>query len=65
MDDLQSNQSRKSERQKNRPCGQAPGNNPDYAKFLINQGIDSISFNSDAMVKGIENMILAESITKI
>ncbi len=42
-------------------CGQAPSDNPDYAKFLIKKGIDSISFNSDAMVKGIENMILAES----
>jgi pyruvate,water dikinase len=42
-------------------CGQAPSDNPEYAKFLIRQGIDSISFNSDALVKGIENMILAES----
>jgi pyruvate,water dikinase len=42
-------------------CGQAPSDNPEYAKFLINQGIDSISFNSDAMIKGIENMILAEA----
>lgn len=42
-------------------CGQAPSDNPEYAKFLIKQGIDSISFNSDALVKGIENMILAES----
>lgn len=42
-------------------CGQAPSDNPEYAKFLINQGIDSISFNPDALIKGIENMILAES----
>ena len=42
-------------------CGQAPSDNPEYAKFLIRQGIDSISFNSDALVKGIENMISAEA----
>lgn len=42
-------------------CGQAPSDNPEYAKFLIREGIDSISFNSDALIKGIENMILAES----
>lgn len=42
-------------------CGQAPSDNPAFAKFLIEQGIDSISFNSDALIKGIENMIQAES----
>jgi pyruvate,water dikinase len=44
-------------------CGQAPSDNPEYAKFLIEQGIDSISFNSDALINGIQNMILAESKT--
>ncbi|RIW18328.1 phosphoenolpyruvate synthase [Algoriphagus lacus] len=42
-------------------CGQAPSDNPNFAKFLISQGIDSISFNSDALIKGIENMIQAEN----
>ena len=42
-------------------CGQAPSDNPAFAKFLIAQGIDSISFNSDALIKGIENMIQAEN----
>ncbi len=42
-------------------CGQAPSDNPSFAKFLIAQGIDSISFNSDALIKGIENMIQAEN----
>lgn len=41
-------------------CGQAPSDNPSFAQFLIAQGIDSISFNSDALLKGIENMIQAE-----
>ncbi len=41
-------------------CGQAPSDMPDFAQFLVNQGIDSISFNADALLKGIENMVLAE-----
>lgn len=41
-------------------CGQAPSDNPAFAKFLIAEGIDSISFNPDALIKGIENMIQAE-----
>jgi pyruvate,water dikinase len=43
-------------------CGQAPSDFPGYAQFLVEQGIDSISFNADALVKGIENMNKAESI---
>ncbi|WP_297335405.1 phosphoenolpyruvate synthase [Algoriphagus sp.] len=41
-------------------CGQAPSDTPDFAEFLIAQRIDSISFNPDALIKGIENMIKAE-----
>ncbi len=41
-------------------CGQAPSDFPEFAKFLIDQGIDSISFNPDALIKGIENMLEAE-----
>lgn len=41
-------------------CGQAPSDRPEFAKFLIEQGIDSISFNADALLKGIENMVEAE-----
>lgn len=41
-------------------CGQAPSDQPEFAKFLIEQGIDSISFNADALLKGIENMVEAE-----
>lgn len=41
-------------------CGQAPSDRPEFAKFLIEQGIDSISFNADALLKGIENMLEAE-----
>ncbi|MGZ8543681.1 MAG: phosphoenolpyruvate synthase [Flavisolibacter sp.] len=41
-------------------CGQAPSDDPEYAQFLVRQGIDSISFTPDALLKGIENILLAE-----
>lgn len=41
-------------------CGQAPSDFPEFAQFLVEQGIDSISFNSDALLKGIENINQAE-----
>ena len=41
-------------------CGQAPSDMPEFAKFLVEQGIDSISFNPDALLKGMENIRLAE-----
>lgn len=31
-------------------CGQAPSDYPDFAQFLIKQGIDSISLNADAVM---------------
>ena len=46
-------------------CGQAPSDFPDYAQFLVEQGIDSISFNADALLKGIENINKAESKMKV
>ncbi|MDX2049075.1 MAG: phosphoenolpyruvate synthase [Chitinophagaceae bacterium] len=41
-------------------CGQAPSDFPEFAGFLVEQGIDSISFNPDALLKGIENINRAE-----
>jgi pyruvate,water dikinase len=41
-------------------CGQAPSDYPEYASFLVECGIDSISFNSDALLKGIENILKSE-----
>jgi pyruvate,water dikinase len=41
-------------------CGQAPSDYPEYAQFLVKNGIDSISFTPDALIKGIENIALAE-----
>ena len=34
-------------------CGQAPSDNADFARFLAHEGIDSIAFTPDALVKGI------------
>ncbi|HEY9869678.1 MAG TPA: phosphoenolpyruvate synthase [Candidatus Obscuribacterales bacterium] len=31
-------------------CGQAPSDYPDFARFLVEQGIDSMSLNEDAVV---------------
>jgi pyruvate,water dikinase len=42
-------------------CGQAPSDYPTYARFLVENGIDSISFNPDALITGIENMVMAEN----
>ena len=41
-------------------CGQAPSDIPEFAQFLVEEGIDSISFNPDALIKGIENILVAE-----
>jgi pyruvate,water dikinase len=41
-------------------CGQAPSDYPEFARFLVDSGIDSISFNADALLKGIENIHAAE-----
>ncbi|WP_106638959.1 phosphoenolpyruvate synthase [Allosphingosinicella vermicomposti] len=37
-------------------CGQGPSNHPDFARFLIDEGIDSISLNPDSFVKTVEAM---------
>ena len=46
-------------------CGQAPSDSTDFAEFLVKMGIDSISFNPDALIKGIENMNKAELVKTI
>ncbi|MGZ4068353.1 MAG: phosphoenolpyruvate synthase, partial [Bacteroidia bacterium] len=45
-------------------CGQAPSDYPEFAAFLVEQGIDSISFNPDALLNGIENINRAETSLK-
>ncbi len=42
-------------------CGQAPSDFPEFTQFLVTEGIDSISFNPDALIKGIRNIHEAEA----
>lgn len=42
-------------------CGQAPSDFPEFATFLVENGISSISFNPDALIQGIENINKAEA----
>lgn len=37
-------------------CGQAPSDSESFARLLVETGIDSISFNPDALIKGIINI---------
>jgi pyruvate,water dikinase len=39
-------------------CGEAPSNYPDFAAFLVEQGIDSISLSPDSILKTLE--VIAE-----
>jgi pyruvate,water dikinase len=41
-------------------CGQAPSDYPDFAKFLVETGIDSISLNPDSVVKTKRLVAVAE-----
>jgi pyruvate,water dikinase len=42
-------------------CGQAPSNYPDFAAFLVGEGIDSISLNPDSFMKTVRHIAAAES----
>ncbi len=41
-------------------CGQAPSDFPDFAAFLVREGIDSISLNPDAVLTTIERIAALE-----
>lgn len=41
-------------------CGQAPSDFPEFSQLLVREGIDSISFSPDALIRGIENIAKAE-----
>jgi pyruvate,water dikinase len=41
-------------------CGQAPSDYPEFARFLVREGIDSISLNPDALLHGLEVIAHAE-----
>jgi pyruvate,water dikinase len=44
-------------------CGQAPSDYPEFAKFLVEQGIDSMSLNPDSVLKTILMVAEVEGIT--
>ena len=41
-------------------CGQAPSDYPEFARFLVEQGIDSISLNPDSVIKTMLEIAKAE-----
>jgi pyruvate,water dikinase len=41
-------------------CGQAPSDYPEFTRFLVECGIDSISLNPDALARGLETVAAAE-----
>ena len=46
-------------------CDQTPSDYPDFAKFIVEQGIDSISFTANGLFKGMVNMMQAEQVLRI
>jgi pyruvate,water dikinase len=41
-------------------CGQAPSDYPDMARYLVEQGIDSISLNPDSIIGTVRNLLELE-----
>ena len=41
-------------------CGQAPSDYPEFAQFLVREGIDSISLNPDSLLKTMLAIVEAE-----
>jgi phosphoenolpyruvate-protein kinase (PTS system EI component) len=41
-------------------CGQAPSDFPEFAAFLVRQGIDSLSLNADSLLSTLRSVIDAE-----
>ncbi|EGU84172.1 phosphoenolpyruvate synthase [Fusarium oxysporum f. sp. conglutinans race 2 54008] len=41
-------------------CGEAPSNHPEFAKFLVNAGIDSISVSPDSFVQVMKHVVASE-----
>ena len=42
-------------------CGQAPSDYPEYAEFLVNAGIDSISLNPDSVLAAVRRIVAIEA----
>jgi pyruvate, water dikinase len=46
-------------------CGQAPSNYLEFARFLVEQGIDSISLNPDSVLKTLVDVATTEQTSKL
>ena len=44
-------------------CGQAPSDHPEFAAFLVECGIDSISLNPDSVLRALPNIASAEQVS--
>ena len=45
-------------------CGQAPSDYPEFAAFLVEEGIDSISLNPDCFLTTLATVAEAEQLRK-
>lgn len=45
-------------------CGQAPSDHPEFLRFLVEEGIDSVSLNPDAVLRGTVSALEAERALK-
>ncbi|HZT80305.1 MAG TPA: phosphoenolpyruvate synthase, partial [Gemmataceae bacterium] len=46
-------------------CGQAPSDYPEFARFLVQCGIDSISLNPDTVLKTMQEIVAAEQQARV
>jgi pyruvate,water dikinase len=46
-------------------CGEAPSDYPEFARFLVEQGIDSISLNPDSVLKTLVDVAATEQNLKL
>ena len=42
-------------------CGQGPSDYPDFAEFLVKEGIDTISLTPDSVIKNIKSIAKIEA----
>jgi pyruvate,water dikinase len=57
-------QKAKAKRRKVGICGQAPSDYPEFARFLVEQGIDSISLNPDVVLRTTVDLLELEKMAE-